>query len=204
MEIEAKFRIEDAATFAALFSLGALGPFQLEPEAAPEIQHNRYLDTADHRLRGHGFGLRVRDLGNRRVATLKGRASFTDGLYERDEWEVDVDDDRIDTWPAGDVRDRVEAVIGGAPLLPTIAVHTTRHHIYAASRGGRIAEISLDEGVISAGARDEHFRELEIELLRGAPRDEFDMLVRLLRERFALVPEARSKLARGLDLLDGK
>jgi inorganic triphosphatase YgiF len=66
----------------------------------------------------------------------------------------------------------------------------------------RVAELSLDEGDISAGGLAEHFRELEIELLGGGTRADLDQLVALLRARFALVPEDQSKLARGLALLD--
>jgi inorganic triphosphatase YgiF len=65
-----------------------------------------------------------------------------------------------------------------------------------------VAELSLDEGTISANGREQRFRELEIELLDGGARADFAELVALLRARFRLVPEERSKLARGLALLD--
>ena len=77
-----------------------------------------------------------------------------------------------------------------------------RRHIYASRDGARIAELSLDEGTISAGGLSERFRELEIELLKEGTRADFDELVAMLRARFPLVPEDRSKLARGLALLD--
>ena len=53
-----------------------------------------------------------------------------------------------------------------------------------------------------AGGRSANFRELEIELLSTGTRADLDELVALLRARFALHPEDRSKLARGLALLD--
>lgn len=59
------------------------------------------------RLRTGHYDLRVRDLGARRIATLKGVARSADGPYECDEWEVDIgDDDRHETWPASEVRER--------------------------------------------------------------------------------------------------
>jgi inorganic triphosphatase YgiF len=204
MEIEAKFRVEDDGVFAELLRLNAIGPFELERAPQAEDQRNVYFDTPDRRLRDQRFGLRVREVGGRRIATLKGEATIADGMHERDEWEVDIGaDDRPDTWPGGELRDRVLALVGDATLLPILTIYTTHRHIYAAQGGARFAEISLDEGTISAGGREQRFRELEAELLRGGERADLDALVGLLRQRFALVPEDRSKLARGLALLDG-
>jgi inorganic triphosphatase YgiF len=203
MEIEAKFLVEDERTFAELLRLASVGPFQLLAAESPEDQHNVYFDTADGRLRASRHGLRVRDLGDRRIATLKGGAKIDDGVYERDEWEVEVGaDDRPATWPAGEVRDRVLSLLDGAELLPILTIRTLRKHIIAERAGGHVAELSLDEGTISANGREQRFRELEIELLDGGARADFAELVALLRARFTLVPEERSKLARGLALLD--
>jgi inorganic triphosphatase YgiF len=203
MEIEAKFRVEDDDTFPELLRIAALGPYRLEPASAPENQRNVYFDTADRRLRAGRFGLRVRDIDGRRIATLKGEATVRDGMHERDEWEVEVGaDDPPETWPAGEVRERVLALTGGVPLAPTLSIRTLRRHIFAERDGVRFAELSLDEGTFDVADRAEGFRELEVELLKGGDRSDLDALVALLRERFALIPEARSKLARGLALLD--
>ena len=83
MEIEAKFRVDDAQTFPQLLALEVIGPFKLFAEPDAEDQRNVYFDTADRRLRAGQYGLRVRDLGNRRIATLKGAATARDGMYER-------------------------------------------------------------------------------------------------------------------------
>jgi inorganic triphosphatase YgiF len=203
MEIEAKFRVDDQRTFDDLLTLTALGPFRLAPAPSPEDQRNTYFDTADGRLRAARYGLRVRDLGARRIATLKGDSRVTEGLYEREEWETAIGgDDRPENWPAGEMRDRTLALLGGAPLIPILTIHTLRRHIYASRDGTEVAEVSLDEGQISAGGREERFRELEIELIGAATRADLDELVALLRERYPLVPEDLSKLARGLALLD--
>ena len=202
MEIEAKYRVDDQRIFDDLLSLAALGSFRLAPAPDPEDQRNTYFDTADGRLRTARYGLRVRDLGTRRIATLKGDARVVDGVYERDEWEVAIgDDDRPAAWPASEARERVLALLDGAPLQPLLTIRTTRQHVYALRDDVRIAELSLDAGTISAGGLTEAFRELEIELLDGT-RADFDALIELLRERLPLVAEDRSKLARGLALLD--
>lgn len=202
MEIEAKFRVEDSTLFPALLRLAAIGPFRLVPARQAEDQRNVYFDTADRRLRQGQYGLRVRHLADRRIATLKGAAQVRDGMYERSEWETEVAGDDPRSWPAGDVRDRVLTLIGDAALAPTLSIHTRRQHIYAERREQRVAELSLDEGNIDAGGLAQHFRELEIELIGAGTRSDLDELVQLLRDRFALVPEDQSKLARGLALLD--
>jgi inorganic triphosphatase YgiF len=203
MEIEAKFRVDDDQTFPHLLALDAIGPFELRAEPAAEDQHNVYFDTADRRLRAGQYGLRVRDLGRRRVATLKGAAQARDGMYERDEWEVEIgDDDHPANWPASEARERTLALLDGAEPLPILSIRTHRLHIIALRNGARVAELSLDTGTIDAGSRTADFRELEIELFENGTRADLDELVALLRARFALAPEDRSKLARGLALLD--
>lgn len=202
MEIEAKFRVSDPATFDALRHMDQAGPLRLVSEPQIEHQHNTYFDTADRRLRIQHYGLRTRDLGTRRIATLKGEARIADGIHERDEWEVEIGNEaRPEHWPASELRDRLLALTGGAALHTILTIETQRQHIYALRDGARVAEISLDAGIIHAGGLQEAFRELEVELLADGTRADFDMLVAELRQRFALPPEPRSKLARGLALL---
>lgn len=203
MEIEAKFRADDDQLFQALRGLATAGPFRLACEPGSEDQRNTYFDTADKRLHAGRYGLRVRAVGARRVATLKGAPHGNDGIAERPEWEVEIGaDDQPESWPASETRDRVLAITGGAAIQPILTIHTLRQHIYVYHGAARFAEISLDEGTMYAGGRAERFREVEIELLAEGDRVDFDALVALLRDRFALMPEDRSKLARGLALLD--
>src|SRR5262245_31819748 len=146
MEIEAKYRVDDQHTFDDLLSLGALGPFHLAPAPDPEDQHNTYFDTPDGRLRAGHYGLRVRDLGAQRIATLKGESRVEGGVHERDEWEVAIgEDDRPETWPASEARDRTLELLAGEPLIAILTIRTLRRHIYASRAGVDVAEISLDE-----------------------------------------------------------
>ena len=203
MEIEAKFRVEDDTIFTRLLNLPALGPFHLKPDPQVEEQHNTYFDTADQRLRAQHYGLRIRDLGTQRIVTLKGAGNVQGELHERDEWEIEIDgDNQPEHWPPSEVRDRVLALADNAPLQPILTSHTKRQHIYASRDDVSIAEISLDEGSISAGGKAEPFRELEIELKDDGSREDLDRIITLLRDRFALIPEERSKLGRGIALLD--
>jgi inorganic triphosphatase YgiF len=202
LEIEAKFTVPDEATLAALAAVRALGAYVVTPEDTVELQRNTYFDTADMRLAAQRCGLRVRDLGDRRVATLKDGGRARGGVHERGEWEVAIGaDDRPETWPPSEARDRALALTGGAPLRPIVTVRTRRMRRYALRGTARVAELSLDDGTIAAAGRELPFLELEVELLPPGTRADLDALAALLRERFALQPEDRSKLARGLELL---
>ncbi|NOK63155.1 MAG: CYTH and CHAD domain-containing protein [Chloroflexi bacterium AL-W] len=203
MEIEAKFRVEHADFFETILNTDVLGSFQLTCSEDIEEQYNRYFDTADGRLRAQAYGLRIREIGDRRIVTLKGKGAVKDGLHQRDEWEVEIGrEDAPEHWPPGEVRDRVLQLLDGTALVTTLAINTSRQHIFASTTSGPVAEISLDVGTFIAGDVCEPFRECEVELLPEASREDFEQLVTELQCRFNLIPENRSKLARGLALLE--
>ena len=203
MEIEAKFRVEQRELFADLLRLTALGPFTLLPTPGIEYQRNTYFDTPDRRLAARHYSLRVRDLGRRRIGTLKHSLHNQAGVQTREEWEVDLDGgDDPGAWPASTAREQALAALGGAAVVPLVTVHTQRQYMYALRAAVVIAEISLDEGTIAAGGQALDFRELEVELMNGQPRAELDAVTAQLQTRYPLVPEARGRKTRGLALLD--
>jgi inorganic triphosphatase YgiF len=203
MEIEAKFRVADRAMFTSLRQLTTLGAFDLVHIPGTEHQHNTYFDTADRRLTANRTTLRVRDLGHRRLATVKISLSTQAGVHTREEWEVELNggEHPLD-WPAGAARDQALAALGGAPIFPLMIIRTHRQYSHALLGDAQVAEISLDEGVILAGGRAVGFRELEVELLPHGTRADLDALIEYLQSRFALIPESRGKKKRGMELLD--
>ena len=203
MEIEAKFRVVNRTIFASLRQLTTLGSFLLVHTPGTERQHNTYFDTADRRLTANRTTLRVRDLGSRRIATVKRSLNTQSGIHTRDEWEVDLDTgEHPADWPASAARDRALAALDGAPIFPLMTIRTSRQYSYASLAGAQVAEISLDEGVTMAGGRTVGFRELEVELLNQGTRADLDLLIEHLQARFVLIPESRGKKKRGLALLE--
>ena len=203
MEVEAKFRVENRSIFIGLRRLAALGPFDLLHLPGVEHQHNTYFDTADRRLSAGRVTLRVRDLGGRRIATVKRSLGARGGIHTREEWEVEIGaGDHPADWPASAARDRALAALGGAAIAPLVRIRTRRQYSYAVSAGVQVAELSLDEGAIAAGGRAIGFRELEVELLPDGTRAELDALIEQLQARFPLIPESRGKKTRGLALMD--
>ena len=203
MEIEAKFRVANRMVFTSLRQLTTLGPFDMVHTPGIEHQHNTYFDTPDRRLTANRMTLRVRDLGGRRIATVKRSLSTQMGIHTREEWEVDLDaGEHPADWPASAARDRALAALNGAALFPLMTIGTRRQYSYAIYGDVQVAEISLDEGAIIAGGHTVGFRELEVELLADGTRADLDALIVQLQARFALIPESRGKKKRGLALLD--
>jgi len=203
MEIEATFRVGERSLFSDLLRLPTLSVYTLAPVPGIERQHNTYFDTPHRHLAAQRYTLRVRDLGSRRIATVKQSLGALAGVHRREEWEITIGaSDHPYDWPASTARERALAVLAGQPISPQVITRTRRQRIYAQRAGVRCAELSLDEGAIMAGGRAIGFRELEIELLSDGTGADLSALIADLRARFPLVPEPRGKRARGMALLD--
>lgn len=200
MEIEAKYRV-DPADLDRVADLRVLGAYTLVPAPAPELQENRYFDTADRRLATARHGLRVRTVGDRDLITLKGPATVgADGVHSRAEHEFPGADPDPASWPRGPVRELGLALTGGAPLVPTAATSTERRILHVERGGVAVAELCLDRGVLRGGGRERPFSELEIELLPGGKPADIAALAAALAEQVALEPEPLSKQQRALAL----
>lgn len=200
MEIEAKYRV-GPAEIELVAALRILDRYTLEPAPEPELQENIYYDTADGRLAAARHGLRVRRIGERALITLKGPATVDEaGVHRRVEHEFPGADPRPLSWPPGSARELALALIGDAPLIPIVAVHTERHILHAARAGRVVAELALDRGVLRGGGREQLFTELEIELLPAGEPEDIAALAKGLAAQISLTPEPRSKLERALAL----
>jgi inorganic triphosphatase YgiF len=122
----------------------------------------------------------------------------------RDEWETPIHhaDVHPRTWPPSVARTHALVIVGQAPLVARVTVHTRRHCIAVHLEEQHVAELCLDEGYVAAGGRLAGFRELEVELRATGTLADLDLLCAALTQRFPLAPEPRGKRARGLALLD--
>ncbi len=205
MEIEAKYIIEDQTAFARLLELRQLADYALQPASAPDRQRNTYYDTDDGRLRKRRYGLRIRQVGEYSVATLKGESQVHAGLHERGEWEVPATSPDPYTWPEGAARETALALLGETfKLIPLLQINTERHTIIARRDNLAVIEISLDNGTFEAAGRSQPFRELELELLPDGEYADLAALAELLSQHVDLQAENRSKLERAMKLLDPK
>ncbi len=179
-----------------------------------------YYDTRSHALQSLKASLRVRVEGDDRVITVKRDDGFDEernGLHQRMEWSVTLDDDtEIDTdltrgfdtdafmryaTSDGDPDEsllEVMDLIEDKPLVEVCRADFVRRSAYV-GYGDTLMEMSLDTGELSAGDRSEAFQELEIELKEGDARDLFALGEEMLA-RFPVAPETRSKYGRCLSL----
>jgi inorganic triphosphatase YgiF len=171
----------------------------LEKRAKIETQVSVYFDTGKHKLRKKGLLLRVRRVGNRYIQTIK--AAGNSRLFERDEWEADVNGDTPDLRLArGTALEPLLSKKLCRQLKPVFKTQV-RRTTYPVADGKRAVAVTLDEGEIQAGRHSQQLCEIELELERGKEADLFE----LARELSRAVPaqlSLKSKSERGYELLE--
>lgn len=145
-----------------------------------------YFDTPDGQLSLRRWTLRHRREGDRDICTLKtpGRDNV------RGEWETECAD-----LPAA--LPTLEADSGCAlprQLVPVCGARFTRL-TQLLELEGCTAELALDCGVLTAGAREMALCECELELKAGAA-EALTAFAADFQEKFVLTPEPKSKFAR--------
>jgi len=199
MEIEAKFAVPDVATLERLAGAHTIAGYAL---GAPveRTDGDVFLDTADRRFLAAGYYLRRRETGDGVRLTLKSLTTAADGVLRREELEALVAADvPVKEWPDGPLRERVEAVAGGAPLAPLVELRQRRRTRLVSDGGREVGELSLDEVEVIGDSGGRGWSELELELRGDGHEDDLVKLAAAVRRRFRLGPESRSKFARALE-----
>jgi triphosphatase len=128
-----------------------------------------YYDTPDAALARAGVALRVREIRGRWVQTVKGGGAAAGGLHEREEleWRLpgEAPDPGLLTGTPFEELFAGEAVTGR--LVPVFRTEFERVARPLEWPDGSRAELALDRGTITAGARSEPVSELELELRSG-------------------------------------
>lgn len=172
----------------------------LQPDVKEQV--SVYYDTEDEALRKGGFSLRVRQSGSRFVQTVKQNEGDSAGLFDRPEWEQDVEGLEIDF-------DEAEATPLG-PLLtgklrkrlqPVIRSEVTRTR-WNVERPDGALELVLDVGSVTGGEQSQPLVEAELELRRGEA-DVLFAFARDLADGLRLRVGVLTKAERGYALLAG-
>jgi inorganic triphosphatase YgiF len=173
----------------------------LRSRGIKKILRNVYFDTAERDLAKRGMALRVREIGRKRIQTLKVPNGGVLGLQSFRELEAELPTDMPSLAKLGDRALARELRQGVWPRLqPVFHTNFERTSWTLPYRGSEI-EVSLDRGSIRAGDREEPIHELEIELKGG---DRVD-LWGAAEELLDLVPFRlghATKAARGYALAD--
>jgi CHAD domain-containing protein len=162
---------------------------------------DRYLDTDDWRILRAGFVLRTRQRGRRDEATLKDTApSAPGGLRHRLEVTEPLPEGGLAALGTeGPVGRRISAVAGRRPFRQVLEVRTRRRPFSLRMSGEEVAEVALDETVITVGPAQQpvRLRRVEVEV-RPEWADDLSPVVEDLRRACGLQPATLSKFEAGL------
>ena len=208
MEIELKYRIDSVEQYEGILSDTWIAGMSESDGLETVYMKAAYFDSQDLTLTRHNIAFRIRSERDRTLATLKWREDDDgiSGLYIRSEINIPISDQTCFFAPDPSVfkesaegKDMLD-ILEGKPLVDIFDMIFTRKRIRL-DYGESILELALDEGVIVAGVKSHPFRELEIEIYSG---NKEDLLAvgKQIAEKYGLVPELKTKFARGVELLD--
>jgi len=140
-------------------------------EEEPYKQHlvSTYFDTPDKALMEFGVGLRLRQVDQHWLQTVKSSGEAVDGLHQRREWEHELSGAEFDL--------ALLAQTALAPLLqekkvwdaiaPVFTTDFDRWVMPLILEDGSQIEMAYDRGHVSAAGRKQTIHEIELELKRG-------------------------------------
>jgi len=206
MEIEMKYVIGDREIAKSIWEDEYLSGIEEKDSREKVYMKASYFDTDDYILSKNDIAFRVRMEGARIVASLKWNGSSVEGLHTREEINVPVNDEACFIAPDPEIFKEAEmgrdmiALVGGKPLHSLLETRFLRSRVRI-DTGKSICEIAIDEGEIVTDFGNLPICELEIELFTG-DQEEVQKLGDMLAAKYSLIPEDRSKYARGLKLLE--
>jgi len=161
-----------------------------------------YFDCPDNFLREHGLTLRVRQIGNKHIQTIKSVDQGSDWL-ERSEWEQTIEGDQPDLTHVTNVtlgRILTEEVRNALkPIFQTRIERTTCH----VNTNAADVVVAIDEGQIVAKDLSFPVTEIELELKRGTSSRLFE-IARAINDIVPAQLYIKSKSERGYDLIENR
>jgi len=203
METEFKYNLKDTSVFDKIAENAEINKIGLEAVESIEM-HASYFDTPEMDFRRKGIAYRIRQEDERYTATIKWDVNVQEGLHRREEFNLVVNDERfaenpdISIFISSDAYEVLYDAAGNKPLHKTISMDYERRQIKV-DTGKSISCISVDEGVIHHfDGHEVPICELEVEWYYG-DEDDFITLANLIRDKYGLETEDRSKLQRAFE-----
>jgi triphosphatase len=200
METEFKYALSDPTVFDRIVKNAEINKMGIEAVEAIDM-HAEYFDTADFDFRKKGIAYRIRQEDDRCTATIKWDVNVREGLHQREEFNLVVNDERfaddpdIELFISSDAYEVLHEAAGDKKLVRTISMDYQRRQ-FKVDTGKSISCISVDEGVIHhINGYNIPICELEVEWYYG-DEDDFMALASLIRDKYGLETEDRSKLQR--------
>lgn len=204
MEIELKYLVEDEFTRERILQDGHL--LEMADKETAETVHMKavYYDTEDRALLKKQFAFRVRYEDVLPVATMKWGGGAEDGLHQRGELNVTVNEEfaaapNVDIFRGSEIYEEIREAAGGRVLIPVMEMEFSRQQVHV-DTGKSISVVSCDLGEIRTAGGTAPISEVEVELYSG---DQEDMIAlgNELAAKYNLTPGNKSKYQRGLELL---
>jgi triphosphatase len=162
-----------------------------------------YFDTPEQTLSKRGIALRIRNIGRRKIQTIKLPADGPGGLQVHREIETPIDGDEpeldkiADPWLRRLFADETLA----RPLEPLFSTEF-RRTVWPLRYDGSLIELALDHGEIRGVAGRLPLSEIELELKQGSAQHLFELAL-LLHEAVPVTLGSETKAARGYALTAG-
>ena len=144
---------------------------------------NTYFDTADNALMRFGVGLRLRQIDDRWLQTVKTRGHVSAGLHQRQEWEQEVNGPAFDL--AALRQTALAPLVDDANVWPALqAIFKTdfERQIYPLKIQQSEIELAYDYGVVQVAEQQQLIHEIELELKHGEIADCRDLAKKLVAE----------------------
>lgn len=163
-----------------------------------------YFDTGENALWNAGCTVRIRQANGRYVQTVKAENGRSAGIFDRPEWEQEVDgpEPKLMLLEGTPVKDVVAKKKVQRELRPVFEVQVERQTWHLPYEGAEI-EMTLDLGHVIAASRSMPIAEVELELKAGAPASLFSLAAAIGRD-FDLRIGVQTKSERGYALIADK
>lgn len=161
-----------------------------------------YFDTPDLDLMNEKIALRIRQIDDRFIQTIKTAQPLSGEAWTRGEWETEVKDETPDLSLIKD--DALSAFLTpkiAKQLAPLFRTEINRTSFLLKTEDAEI-EMALDQGLIRTPAGEENVSEIELELISGDPLALFRTAL-ALADQTPLRLSMKSKAERGYHLALG-
>jgi len=163
----------------------------------PKKLISHYFDTNDLKLLFNNMAFRLREEGSRKMLTLKSEGTFKDGVYIRQEHEIELDhEDFLSKSFLKKYFPKVYEVVKNSELSEVLEIVNERHPIILAKNHSEI-EIDLDYLYFVKGKRKAEYYEIELELKKGRGEDLIEC-ASIMQQKYDLKLSGASKYELGL------
>ncbi len=194
-EIEVKLQLPSAG----VARLGRVPLLRRVNSSKREDQVSVYFDTERLKLKRRGLTLRVRQVDGRYIQTIK---SDNGSLFERGEWETEVQNNRPDLKQADTSALRSLGIKKLRKQLRPVFETRVQRTTYPLTRKDCDVALTIDRGEIEAGESRLPLYEAELELKRGNKARLFQLARTFARATSAELA-VKSKSQRGYEILAG-